>query len=212
MLDVGPTQELSLRVSVATLARIILPNTEDGQPVLALEHKATVRKAKKGMPGESQTPPIVNAQPFGGAVRLLDYNRLLRLIEDFHFDSEHSHQEGDFRLYIQPSDWEIVRWFCLENFATGHDSVLEASPERELIEEFHDTLGIELHAKQYTVKPVGTVLEDQPQPSDNIYATGAPTVRIYRVFEVQIPDPVLFRAMVANYLAHPGHILSQQAL
>ena len=62
-IGIGPTTELSLRVSVASLARVIFPSPEDGTPMLALEHRATL------LPGEEQV--VVKAQPFGGAVRIL---------------------------------------------------------------------------------------------------------------------------------------------
>ncbi len=42
IIGVGPTAELSLRVSVSTLSRVVFPHPADGVPMLALEHKATL--------------------------------------------------------------------------------------------------------------------------------------------------------------------------
>lgn len=205
---VGPTEELSLRVSAATLARVIFPSPEDGGQMLALEHKATLPKPLD----EERPKPAVRAQPFGGALRLLDETRLQKQAGEFHFDSERSRSEGDFRLYIRPADWPAVREFCLTNLNQGAGSSLESSPVRELVEEFHDTLEVELHSGQYTYKPVGTVLEDAPQPSDNLHASGAPTVRIYRIFDVQIVDPALCQAMLANSRAFSSDLLRRMAM
>ena len=47
-IGVGPTEDLSLRVSVATLVRVLFENRDDGDLMLALERKATVRKAESG--------------------------------------------------------------------------------------------------------------------------------------------------------------------
>lgn len=202
--DVGRTAELSLRVSVASLARVVFPNPEDGELMLALEHKATL------LPGEERV--IIKAQPFGGAVRILDLQVLQTLIGDFHFDSERSRSEQDFRLFIRPSDWKAVRDFCLREFGRQGDSALESDPARELVEEFQDALGIELRPDQYRLKPVGTVLEDEPVQTRNVRAAGWPTVRVYRTFEAQILDPALCRAMLANDAENSSEVLQNLAL
>ncbi|HAY85371.1 MAG TPA: hypothetical protein DCY42_10760, partial [Chloroflexi bacterium] len=64
-IGIGATSELSLRVSVATLARITFPHPEQGIPMLALEHKASLISAA----GQKQV--LTKAQPFGGAIRIL---------------------------------------------------------------------------------------------------------------------------------------------
>lgn len=201
---VGRTAELSLRVSVASLARVVFPHPEDGELMLALEHKATL------LPGEERL--VVKAQPFGGAVRILDLRALGSLIGDFHFDSERSRSEQDFRLFIRPSDWKSVRDFCLREFGRQEDSALESDPARELVEEFQDALGIELRPDQYLVEPVGTVLENEPVQTRNVRAAGWPTVRVYRVFEAQILDPALCRAMLANDAENSSEVLRNLAL
>ena len=42
-IGVGATDELSLRVSVATLVRVLFKNPSDDELLLALERKATLR-------------------------------------------------------------------------------------------------------------------------------------------------------------------------
>jgi hypothetical protein len=125
---VGATEELSLRVSVASLARVVFEHPRDRHPMLALERVATLRERESGQ------HVTVKAQPFGGAVRLRDVSALQVLIGDFHFDSVRSRDEGDFRIQIRPSDWERVKRFCLQHLQGDDESVLEAGPERELVE------------------------------------------------------------------------------
>ena len=205
-IGVGSTPELSLRVSVATLARIIFPHPEHGTPMLALEHKAT------WFPGEDQGQVVVKVQPFGGAVRILDLNSFLSLVGHFNFDSQRSRSEQDFRVFIQPDYWEQVREYCLHNLSMEEGSDLESDPSRELEEEFEDALGILLRPEQYTVKPLKIIVEDQPAPTANIYAADTPTVRIYRVFNIQINDLTLHRMMIANSELHPHQLLQRMAL
>ncbi len=179
---VGPTAELSLRVSVATLARVVFPHPEEGETMLALEHIATV------LPEAGEARVAVKAQPFGGAVRIHDIASLQVHIGRFRFDSERSRVERDFRIFIKPADWIVVRSFCLEDFRLAQGSDLESDPGRELAEEFAATLGVELRPDQYVCKPIRTVFEDTPVPTGNMYAFGKPTVRVYRVFEALIRD------------------------
>lgn len=186
----GATDELSLRVSVATLVRVLLENPHTGDLMLALERRAT------GLEREEGHIVDVKSQPFGGAMRLLDPAALQKRISEFHFDSEEACSEQDFRIFIRPSDWETVREFCLEHVPQPNDPVLETDPTRELIEEFADTLGIGLNQDQYIFRPVGTIVEDQPSATENIHARGYPTARIYRIFESHILDTSLAAAMI----------------
>jgi len=197
----GPTAELTLRVSVATLSRVAFQHPDDGVPMLALEHKATL------VPGDAGPQIIIKAQPFGGAIRILDTNLLGQISGTFNFDSEKSRTEEDFRIYIRPSRWETVRDFCIQQMRAGASSVLEYDPARELIEEFEDALEIQLKPGQYTLNPTGIVLENEPIPTTNPRATGYPTARIYQVDEVQIQDPELCKLMVANSQKHPFRVL-----
>src|SRR3990170_5941352 len=118
-IGVGATEDLNLRLSVATLARVLFENPRDGELMLALERKATLHEAENGRVIE------VKSQPFGGAIRIRDLRTLRDLIGDFHFDSERSRSEQDFRIFIRPSDWETVREFCIQRFSVADDPILE---------------------------------------------------------------------------------------
>jgi hypothetical protein len=189
---IGATKELSLRVSVATLVRVLFKNPRDGDLMLALERKATLREAENGRIVE------VKSQPFGGAIRILDLKRIQELIGDFHFDSERSRSEQDFRIFIRPSDWPIVREFCTQHLTQVGDPILETDPGRELAEEFADALKVKLKPDQYIQKPAATVVEDNPAPTENVHAHGFLTARVYRVFEATITDSSLALAMITN--------------
>lgn len=191
-IGVGATENLNLRVSVATLVRVLFENPRDGNLMLALERKATLREAESGRFVE------VKSQPFGGAIRILDLRALRDRIRDFHFDSERSRSEQDFRIFIQPSAWETVREFCIEHFSRVDSPVLETDPGRELAEEFADALKINLRQDQYIHKPVAIVVEDDPAPTENIHAKGILTVRVYRIFEATISDPSLAHTIMIN--------------
>jgi len=205
-ISVGPTVELSLRVSVSTLSRVVFSHPRDWIPMLALEHKATLVSV-------GTDPNVdVKAQPFGGAIQILNIESLLSLVGSFNFDSERSRSERDFRIYMNPSNWGKVRDFCLKNMAEGGGRELELDPTRELVEEFDDTLGIQLKPEQYIVDPYNIVVENEPAPTSNVRASGAPTARIYRVYEVRILDRDLCRAMISNSEAHPGQVLRAEAL
>ena len=202
---IGPTRDLSLRVSSATLVRVLLERPGDGEPMLALERKATLHEGGKGQVVE------VKAQPFGGALRIQDLSSLQRILGDFHFDGQESLAEQDFRIFIRPSDWEAVRAFCLRHFHSLNDPILETDPTRELAEEFADTLGIELKREQYSTQVVGTIVEDLPSVTENTHARGYATSRIYRIYEARILDPSLSAAMIANSKGCTDHDLRELA-
>ena len=113
------------------------------------------------------------------------------MIGDFHFDSERSRSEQDFRLFIRPSNWSVLREFCIQRLSHATDPVLETNPARELVEEFDDALKINLQPEQYVSKPVATVVENEAAPTENVHAEGAPTVRVYRIFEAHILEASL---------------------
>lgn len=190
VVGIGATDELRLRVSVASLVRVLFDHPQDNQTMLALERRATLREDKPGRVVE------IKSQPFGGAIRIYDLNPLQSLIGDLHFDSEESRSEQDFRLFIRPSAWEIVREFCLQHFNEASAQVLESDPRRELTEEFKEVLGSHLQPDQYTYRTVGTVIENDPSPTNNFYARNFPTTRIYRIFEARILDPSLAKELV----------------
>ena len=201
-LGIGATDELSLRVSVATLARVIFKHPGNNEAMLALERKATLL----------QNEVIVKSQPFGGAIRIQDLDAIHNLIGDFHFDSERSRSEQDFRIFIQPASWSALREFCIQHLSLVDDPILETDPTRELVEEFYDTLKINLQPEQYASKPVATVVENDPTPTNNIHAKNVPTVRVYRIFETTILDATLARIMLNNSAGVTSQDLNRLAM
>jgi hypothetical protein len=189
---IGLTHELNLRVSVATLVRVIFKHPINDDSILALERKATLYEMDYGRVVE------VKSQPFGGAIRILDLNAVLDLIGDFHFDSERSRAEQDFRLLIRPSSWSVLRAFCIQHLSHKDDPILETDPTRELVEEFSDTLKINLQPGQYISQPVATVVENKAAPTENIHTKGILTVRVFRIFEAYITDSSLAYTMMEN--------------
>jgi hypothetical protein len=185
---IGATPDLNLRVSVATLVRVIFKHPGNNEWMLALECQATLRKNKVE----------VTIKPFGGAIRILDLEALQALIGDFHFDSERSRTEQDFRLFVRPSSWPMLREFCIECLSRDNDPILETDPKRELVEEFADTLKISLQPDQYNIKPLATFVENEATPTENIHAPGSHTVRVYRIFEATITNSALAHAMLKS--------------
>lgn len=136
----------------------------------------------------------------------MDLDALHELIGDFHFDSAYSRAEQDFRLFIRPSSWSVLREFCVQHINRVDDPILETDPSRELVEEFFDALKISLKPGQYICKPAATLIENEPTPTENIHARGIPTVRVYRIFEAAITDGDLAQTMLKNSLSlsHQG--------
>jgi hypothetical protein len=176
-----------LRVSVATYNQVIFPHPENGTTMLALERKATVLK---------DGSVSVRSQPFGGGVKILNTRSLKEILGEIQFDSERSKHEQDFRILIQPSQGEAVKRYCLLHLENPHDPEIESAPERELAEEFEETMGVALKQSQYAVEPMGMVTEDTPARTENWYARGFLTVRVYRTYKVQILDPDLRKALL----------------
>jgi hypothetical protein len=189
-IGIGVTAELSLRVSVATLVRVLLKNPRDDELMLALERKATLHRTEDG------ETVRVKAQPFGGGLRILDLDPLHNLVGDFHFDNERSRSERDFRIFIRPIAWPALREFCVQHIGSDSDLVIETSPARELAEEFAETLSIDLRPEQYVCKPLKIMVENKVAMTDNIYARGTPTVRVYRTYEARITNVFLAHAML----------------
>lgn len=198
--------ELSLRVSVATLVRVLFEHPQDGEVMLALERKATALEEAGGQRVQ------VRAQPFGGGVRFRNLAPLQTLIGDFLFDSEQSRSEADFRILIRPAAWDVVQEFCLQHFKDADDPVLETDPARELAEELADAVAINLRPDQYQQRPVGIVVADRPAPTQNPRAPGHDTARLYRIFEARILEASLSRAMLANSERYSDQDLHEQAL
>lgn len=193
----------TLRVSVATYNQVIFPHPQNQTWMLALERKATVRK---------NGSVSVRAQPFGGAIRILDPEPLQKIIGQIQFDSERSKYDQDFRIFIPQSKWESVKEYCLRHLKNPDDVELESTPDRELIEEFEETLNIHLQADQYTVQPIGFVIENKPVRTTNANARGDLTVRLYGIFKVHIVDITLSKAILANGEDYSDHDLEVLAL
>ena len=197
------TEDSSLRVSVATLNRVILAHPKGENTMLALERKATV---------SHDGSVRVRAQPFGGGVRILDLAPLQTIIGQIQFDSERSGREADFRILISPSKWELVKQYSLRHLADQDDTKLESLPHRELVEEFAETLNVSLLPAQYTFRPTGFVIENQPVPTDNANVQRRPTVRLYRTFEVEIVDFSLCQTMLSASQLYSDEELGRVAL
>lgn len=204
-IGIGQTDELSLRVSAASLARVVFDHPEESARMLALEHKAFVSRTSPS--GEV----VVKAQPFGGAVRIMDLGEISAVAGGFNFDSEKSRSEHDFRIFVRPSGLDALIQHVSQ--AAGHTSMvdLEIGPSRELGEEFGDSLGLRPRGEVYTVRPTRIMVQDQPTPTSNLRALGAPTVRIYWVYEVEIQSPELCRLMLESSQAHPARVLGEMA-
>lgn len=147
--------------------------------MLALERQATVH------PGGEVT---VKAHPFGGGVHILNPEPLKKILGELEFDSLHSQAEADFRLLIRPVHWQALKEFCLAHLARVDDPYLESLPDRELAEEFSEAAQVDLKPDQYTSKPAGFVIENQPAPTLNIHALGRSTLHLYLLFEIKILD------------------------
>lgn len=190
--------DLVWRVSVATYSQVIFRHPEDGTMMLALERRATVSK---------DGSVNVHAHPFGGGVHILNPLPLQKIIGQIQFDSERSRREQDFRILIPTSKWELIKQYCLRHLTDEEDLELETEPDRELTEEFIDTIKVKLDPKQYTVEPLGFVIENTPVQTSNEYASGQLTVRLYRVFCAQIMDPLL-----CNIICTISELYSDQEL
>jgi len=202
---VGATEVLSLRVSVATLVRVLFVNPDTGRTTLALERTATLRK-------NNEQPEIaVKAKPFGGAVQIIDPLALRNLIGNFQYDSERSRREKDFRIQIDPSSWEKIKKLCREHFDSKKPAILDASPERELAEEFEDTLKVKITRDQYQLKRQGIRIEETPSETDNVRAEGRLTARVYYIFEAWMDDPEIIALMLANALQYSDEDLRKIA-
>jgi hypothetical protein len=176
-----------MRVSVATFNRVLFQHPDDGTQMLALERQATV--VEDGSVN-------VRAQPFGGGIHILNPTPLQKIIGKIEFDSERSKHEQDFRILIPPSKWELIKDYCLRHLQDEEDIELETEPDRELIEEFFETIRVKLSPGQYTVQPQGFVIENNPVRSGNAYARGQLTVHLYRIYEVHIVSAGLSRLML----------------
>ena len=189
---VGPTKSLNLRVSVACLVKVLYKNPLNGRIMLVLERTATLRK------DESKSVVTVKAKPFGGGVRILRPQSLRELIGEFHFDSERSREQGDFRIQINPARWEKVKEICQEHLKNKEKGIIDPSPVRELQEEFEDSLGVPITSDDYCLTPRGMLVKDKLTETHNVNARGLPTVRIYYLFEAMLKDSRMIDLIIDN--------------
>jgi hypothetical protein len=89
--------------------------------------------------------------------------------------------------------------------------ILDSSPERELAEEFEDTLHVRITPNHYRLRPRATIVEDSPGATDNVRAEGLRTVRIYYVFEAWMEDPETIALMLANSRRYSDKDLQEMA-
>ena len=197
--------DLSLRVSVATLDRVVFPHPNDGTLMLALERKASVVR-------DGDNNVRVWAQPFGGGVNILNPFPLQEIVGEIQFDSEQSKHERDFRILISSSKWELVKQYCLRHLENPEDVELETLPHRELVEEFEETVNIHLSQDQYTIQPIGFVIENHPVQTDNTQVRGHLTARLYRIFKVVIIDDALCKTMLTASQRYSDQELRRLAL
>ncbi len=202
---VGIADILNLRVSVASLVRVLFNHPEDRRKMIALERIATLRDIE----GEARIE--VKVKPFGGGVRLTDPQALKELIGIFHYDSERSSTEHDFRILIKSTSWNIVKKICREHWRGLGKGILDPSPDRELAEEFEDSLHVKISTKQYHLKPKWMIMENLPVKTTNVNAQGLPTVRIYYVFDAHIEDTEIINMIMNNNVQFSNSDLQKMA-
>ena len=205
-IGIGVTQNLSMRVSVGVLVRVLFFDPETGRQMLALERTATLL-ANKG-----QQRVVVKVKPFGGGVRLTDPLKLKDLIGDFHYDSERSYQEGDFRIQINPASWKIIKEICIEHFEKTGPGILDFNPEYELAEEFEDSLKIKLTPNQYNLNQRELIVEDLPVITENLHVQGSPTLRIYYIFDALIKHLEIIKMMLRSSRKYSDEDLRKMAI
>ena len=205
-IDVGATKELTLRVSVASLVEVLFESPDNGRQMLTLERAATLQAS------EGRSDIVVTTKPFGGAVRLISPHALKDVIGNFHYDSDRSRQEGDFRIQINPASWQMIKEICREHAKKTGRGILDSSPERELAEEFEDCLRIRITPDQYDLQRRDLIVEEIPLATDNMRARGIPTVRVYYVYEARIKSAELInRILLADRKRYSDEHLREMA-
>jgi hypothetical protein len=105
----------------------------------------------------------------------------------------------------------LVREICQEHLKETEKGILDSSPDRELAEEFEDTLNVRITPDQYHLKPRGIILEDLPSETENVRAQGLPTVRIYYLFEARMDSHDMITMMLANNRRYSDNDLQEMA-
>jgi hypothetical protein len=189
---IDKNKNLTLRVSAGVLVKILFKDPVNNKTMLALERTASLRKIN------GKFEAVVQAKPFGGGIRIINPNILKEYIGDFNFDSKESKQEKDFRILINPGSWDTVKKICLNHLKEPVKKIIDTSPERELREEFKDSLRIKLAPDQYSLKPLGMAIEEKPDKTENNRSPGIPTVRIYYLYEALIVSIEIVKMILKN--------------
>jgi len=201
----GSLDELSLRASVACLIKVLFKKQGDESRILALERVATLRQI------QGKVKVTVTAKPFGGAVRIINPQALRISIGNFQYDSKRSRRERDFRILVKPESWGKLKDICCEHLKNPEKGILDTNPERELTEEFEDTIHVSISRDQYQIIPRGMSIEAMPVETNNVRAAGIPTVRIYFLYEAWITDPIIINRMLTNSRQYTDEDLQNQA-
>ncbi|MEJ2195889.1 MAG: hypothetical protein P8X73_13660 [Ignavibacteriaceae bacterium] len=191
-IGVGLTTELSLRLSVASLVSVLFKSPADGKTMLALERNATLQTT------DEITGVVVKVKPFGGGVRLLAPTGLKKLIGEYRFDSERSREQQDFRILINPKSLEKLKEICKEQLKVKENRIFDPGPERELAEEFEDSLGVGILPEEYFLQPKGMLTEKLLSETSNENSRGLRTARIYYVYDAFIQDQEIIKTLIDN--------------
>ena len=203
---IDSAKELKLRVSVGVLVKVLFTNPATGQITLALERIATLRKIN----GSSKVD--VTVKPFGGGVRITDPQELKKLIDDFQYDSEKSKEEKDFRILIYQEMWGKIKEICNDQWHGKGKRIFDYSPDRELAEEFEDSLNVKLKSDEYRLIPKSMIVQNLPSRTNNIRAQGRPTVRVYYIFEAWIKSYELIKLMMTKSKEYSENDFKKAAL
>ncbi len=205
-IGIGTSKEFSLRISVAAIVAVKFIDPENKNAVLALERTATTQIK------DEKPVVIVKAKPFGGGVRLLDPERLKYLIGGFNYDSDRSAHEKDFRILADPGSWKKIKEICKNHLNQTDYSILETGPEREMEEEFEDSLKIKIKPDDYSLLQKGLLFEDLPENTGNIHARSLPTVRVYYLYDAQINNVHIIDSILSNSREYSDNDLAEMAL
>lgn len=203
-LDIGATSDLNLRVSAANLVKVYFNQPLDQQTKLVLERTATVRAS------HGRYTASVRAKPFGGGLRINGPGVLRTEVGEFNFDSYRSHVEKDFRIFINPTNWDSLKQFCWQHLREPSE-VLESSPRRELVEEFRDALKTDIKPEQYHMKWSKIVVEDDPIRTGSPRSIGSLTTRIYSIHEMQVLDADIIADLIESSTSRSNQDLREEA-
>ncbi|MFZ0455919.1 MAG: hypothetical protein WAM24_19380, partial [Ignavibacteriaceae bacterium] len=133
-------------------------------------------------------------------------------IGEFNYDSELSKQEKDFRVLVRPESWVKIKGICREHLTGLEKTVIDISPNRELSEEFEDSLRIKLTSENYYLKLLGMAIEEKPDETENIRSKGIPTVRVYYIYLAEIISSGIIKMMLANSKQYSDNDLRKIAM